>query len=229
VPSDQDCNTYDQDCPDGQKCNAWANDGGSGWNALACFPIDPAQAQVGDVCTVEGSGASGYDSCDLGLICWDVDPETDLGTCIAYCQGSPANPVCADPNTTCIITNDAVLNLCLPICDPLLQDCDGSGSGCYPIGESFVCVPDAGGEQGAYGEPCEFLNVCDPGSYCATPEWVPNCEGSFGCCSPYCDLTNPMASMNCPGFADGQECIPWYEEGQAPPGYEDVGACGIPL
>jgi hypothetical protein len=50
-----------------------------------------------------------------------------------------------------------------------------------------------------------------------------------GCCSAFCDLTDPEASINCPGAAGGQECIPWYEMGQAPMGLEDVGACAIPF
>ena len=29
-------------------------------------------------------------------------------------------------------------------------------------------------------------------------------------------------------LADGQECIAWFEEGAAPPGFEDLGACVIP-
>ena len=30
----------------------------------------------------------------------------------------------------------------------------------------------------------------------------------------------------CPGAT--QECISWYEEGVAPPGFENVGICAIP-
>ncbi len=222
-----ECSVWDQDCPQGEKCMPWANDGGSSWNATKCTPLDPNPAQPGDSCTVEGNGVSGVDNCDIASMCWDVDPETNMGTCVAFCTGSEANPVCDDPNTTCSIANEGVLILCLPNCDPLLQDC-ADGQACYPINEFFVCAPDASGEMGLYGDPCEYLNVCDPGLFCANANVVPGCAGSLGCCSEFCDLDDPNPNSQCMGAGGGQECTPWYEEGQAPPGYENVGACAIP-
>lgn len=222
-----ECDVWAQDCPENEKCMPWANSGGSSWNATRCAPLDPNPAVIGDECSVEGSGVSGIDSCEVSSMCWNVDPETNMGTCVAFCEGSEANPICADPNTSCNILNDGVLILCLPNCDPLLQDCN-EGEACYPTNDSFSCVPDAGGEQGLFGEGCEYLNVCDPGLFCAVPDGVPNCAGSIGCCSSFCDLSDPGATAACPGNAGGQECVAWFEEGQAPPGYENVGACLIP-
>jgi hypothetical protein len=49
------------------------------------------------------------------------------------------------------------------------------------------------------------------------------CEGATGCCSPLCDLTDPM-----PPCLPDQVCLPWYEAGMAPAGYENVGACALP-
>ncbi|HWB80595.1 MAG TPA: ribulose phosphate epimerase [Nannocystaceae bacterium] len=221
-----ECDVWAQDCPEGEKCMPWANDGGGSWNATRCSPLDPAPAQPGDECSVEGSGVSGIDNCDLGVMCWDVD-ENNMGTCVPFCMGTEANPVCEDPNTSCTIANEGTLILCLPNCDPLLQDCT-EGNACYPVDDAFVCGPDASGEMGLFGDACEFINVCDPGLFCANADIVPNCAGASGCCSSFCDLTDPDATANCPGNAGGQECVPWYEEGQAPPGFDDVGACGIP-
>jgi hypothetical protein len=221
-----ECDVWAQDCSEGQKCMPWANDGGSSWNATKCSPLDPNPAQPGDACAVEGSGVSGIDDCDVSSMCWDVDPETNMGTCIAFCSGSEANPVCEDPSTTCAIANEGVLILCLPNCDPLLQDCI-EGQACYPIDDDFACAPDASAEMGVFGNACEFINACDPGLFCANPDAVPNCAGG-GCCSTFCDLSDPDGSAACPGAAGGQECVAWYEEGQVPPGYENVGACAIP-
>jgi hypothetical protein len=222
-----ECDLWSQDCAEGEKCMPWANDGGGAWNAARCSPLDPNPAQVGDECTVEGSGVSGIDNCDVGSMCWDVDPETNLGTCVAFCMGSEANPICEDPATNCVIANEGVLILCLPNCDPLLQDC-AEGQACYPIDDAFACAPDVSGEEGLYGDACQFLNVCDPGLFCANAEVVPDCAGAQGCCSPFCDLSDPDAGANCPGAAGGQDCVAWYEEGEAPPGFENVGACSIP-
>ncbi|HET6585128.1 MAG TPA: ribulose phosphate epimerase [Nannocystaceae bacterium] len=220
------CDIWAQDCPLGEKCNAWADDGGNSWNATGCFPVDPDPADPGEACTVEGSGVSGIDNCNIGSMCWNVDTMTNEGTCVSLCTGSPVDPVCTIAATQCVIANSGVLILCLPFCDPLAQDCE-LGSGCYPIDEGFACAPDASQLMGVYGDPCEFLNVCDPGLFCAQPEGVPDCVGS-GCCSEFCDVTDPSATMNCPGFGEGQECVAWYEEGAAPPGFEAVGACLIP-
>lgn len=222
-----DCDLWSQDCEEGEKCMPYANDGGNAWNAARCSPLDATPAQVGDPCTVEGSGVSGIDNCELDSMCWNVDPETNQGTCVSFCDGTEASPICDDPQTSCNILNDGALILCLPNCDPLLMSCN-EGEACYPANDVFSCVPDAGGETGAFGEPCEYLNVCDPGLFCAAADGVPGCQGSTGCCTPYCDTSEPDASANCPGAAGGQECVPWYEENQAPPGYETVGACVIP-
>jgi hypothetical protein len=224
-----ECDVFAQDCAEGEKCMPWANDGGSAWNATKCSPLDPNPAQVGDPCTVEGSGVSGIDNCDSAMMCWDVDPETNMGTCVAFCTGSAADPMCEDPTTVCIIANEGVLALCLPGCDPLLQDCV-EGQACYPVNEDFACAPDASGpDLGVYGDPCEYINACDPGLFCANPDVVPGCAGAAGCCSEFCDLTDAAGAMQCMGQGGGQDCTPWYAEGQAPPGYENVGACAIPM
>lgn len=230
VPTDNggivfECDLWAQDCPEGQKCMPWANDGGNSWNATKCSPLDPQPAQPGDTCTVEGSGVSGVDDCDIASMCWDVDPETNTGTCVAFCQGSDENPSCDDPSTACSITNDGALILCLPTCDPLLQDC-AEGNACYPLLDEFVCAPDASGEMGLYGDPCEYLNACDPGLFCASADVVPGCVGSAGCCSEYCDVTDP--NVTCSGADGGQACSPYYEEGMTPPGSDDIGVCIIP-
>ena len=69
------------------------------------------------------------------------------------------------------------------------------------------------------------LDQFDQCLFCAAQETVPDCVSGDGCCSPYCDLTQPNT---CPG-APLQECVPWYNEGMAPPGQENIGACQIPV
>ena len=217
------CDIWAQDCPEEEKCMPWANDGGSSWNATKCTPLDPAPQQPGDVCSTEGGGVSGVDNCAKSSMCWNVDPETNEGTCVAFCEGSEEDPMCA-PGFGCTIANMGTLILCLPKCDPLVQDC-GNGDLCLPQpggGDLFICVLDASGEVGAYGDPCEFENACDPGFLCINPEYVEGCQAG-GCCTPFCDITE--MPDQCPG--DSQECIPWYDM-DAPPEYENVGVCGIP-
>ena len=197
----------------------WADDGGSSWNARKCAPLDPDPVGPGEVCTTENA-VSGIDNCDADSMCWDVDGETKEGVCIAFCMGTDAADASCEPYFHCIVLADSILAICLPDCDPLAQDCPGDDL-CVPSGEHFICVLDASGEAGFYGDTCEYPNACKPGLYCLNPEYVENCEGS-GCCTPFCDTSEPLM---CPGAT--QECIPWFEEGQAP-GYETVGICGIP-
>ena len=227
VPLQFECSPWEQDCPEGEKCMPWADDGGSNWNALRCSPLSPTPAGVGESCTVEGSGVSGIDDCDIAAMCWNVDTETNQGTCVAMCGGTPDAPTCA-AGSTCTIANDGVLILCLPQCDPLLQDCD-DGDECIANDDAFICAPDASRGLGAAGDPCEFLNVCDPGLMCNNTNFIPNCFGSSGCCTPFCDVGDPSANMDCASAVGiAAECVPFFAEGEAPMGFEDVGVCGVP-
>ncbi len=217
-----ECDVWTDDCPKGEKCMPWANDGGNSWNATRCSPLDDNPGQVGDSCTVEGSGVSGVDTCDARSMCYYVDPETSEGVCVGFCDGTPQAPTC-EPDFICTIVNDGVLTLCRPECDPLLQNCEGSAA-CLPAtgAEGFTCIIDASGEAGAQGDACEFINACDPGLFCANAELVPDCV-SGGCCSEFCDLSDPQCSD------PEQSCTAWFEEGATPPGLEDVGACALPV
>jgi hypothetical protein len=217
------CDIWAQDCPEGEKCMPYAKDGGGSWNATRCSPLAENPGLAGDPCTVDGSAVSGIDDCGLGLLCWFVDNETGEGTCLSMCEGSEASPSCPAMQL-CDISNEGVLILCLDTCDPVLVDC-APGLICFPSSMGlFICDFDASGEEGAYGEPCEFINVCDPGLYCANPESVPGCNAG-GCCSEFCDING---ENTCSGQDMGQVCVPWYEDGMAPPGLEHVGGCSLP-
>jgi hypothetical protein len=222
-----ECDIWTQDCPAGEKCMPYAS-GTMSWDATRCSPVDAMPNQVGDPCTVVGNDSTGEDDCVLGAMCFAVDPESNEGVCYAMCQGSEANATCEDPAHVCSISNEGVLALCLPSCNPLLQDCPMAGValGCYPVQgiEGFVCWPDYSFDQGGFGDPCEYFNYCDVGLFCGIPEALPGCVAT-ACCNEYCDITG---ATPCSGAADGQECIAWYDAGQAPPGYEDVGYCGLP-
>jgi hypothetical protein len=184
--------------------------------------------QPGDDCVAtDGNAVSGNDDCAKGSLCWDIDPDTQTGYCLAYCSGSPDTPVCPG-DTICGIYNDGVLPLCLPRCDPLNggADCPNSNDVCLadPGGKGFVCILD-GEDMGTYGTECQYFNSCAQGLFCADAASVPGCQGAQGCCSEFCNLDEPNT---CSGIDGGQECIPWFEENNAPPGYEHVGGCGIP-
>ncbi|MCY1061576.1 ribulose phosphate epimerase [Nannocystis sp. SCPEA4] len=221
--SQVECSVWQQNCPRGLKCVPYSADGDGAWDSLRCVPIAPDPGQPGQPCTVEGSAATGIDTCDLGVMCWDVDADTLSGTCVAMCEGSPREPVCADPATACASGNDGVLNVCLPACDPLAQDC-AADELCIAFGDDFTCNPDGSGDEGQLFDPCGFVNDCDPGLFCAAPAAASECDpNAAGCCLPYCDLDLPP---KCPGAL--QQCLPWYTPGEAPSGHEDLGFCALP-
>ena len=215
------CDPYQQDCPRGEKCTWYADDGGTAWNNTKCVQVTGDQ-QADEPCLATGGGVSGLDDCAVGLMCWEVDADNH-GTCVALCTGSPEAGVCEQPGKICIAGR--TLALCLDDCDPIAQTCD-PGDVCIgnPSGEGFLCVLDASGEEGQLHDPCDFSNTCDPGLLCNDPSAAVECDPQAeGCCEPFCDLTDP----NCPGM--GQVCHPWYEEGTAPPNHIDVGYCAVPM
>ena len=216
-----ECDLFAQDCPPGHKCAAWADDGGSSWNATQCVPIAPDPDQPGEPCTVVGSSTSGIDTCDFGAVCWYVDSETLEGTCVSLCQGDESNPTCPEPDLLC--GGNRNFPLCLPMCCPVEQDCP-EGQACYAVSDRFWCAPDASGDLGAFGDPCEYINVCDPGLLCLDASAVPDCASGIGCCTEFCTV----GATSCSELAPGMECVPWYEEGAAPPGYELTGVCALP-
>ena len=214
-----ECDVWAQDCAPSEKCVAYAEGGGSSWNAVKCVPIAANPGQTGDACTVEGGGTSGIDTCDRGNMCWEVNAE-NVGTCVAQCAGSPDAPSCVDGGS-CLIANDGVLALCFPACDPLVGDCP-EGDTCLPSPSgsgAFMCVIDASGEQGKTFDACEFANACDPGRLCLATDLAAQCDpGASGCCLHLVDTTSGACS----------DVLPWFEEGLAPPGLEHLGVCLVP-
>jgi hypothetical protein len=222
-----ECDVFAQDCMDGEKCSAYADDGGNSWNNTKCVPVMENPAQPGDECFVEGNGVSGIDNCDKGSYCWDTDAE-NMGTCVELCTGSAEAPSCTDLDTLCVIVNEGVLNLCLTECDPLANNCPQADDLCLPQpqGEGFVCVLDASGDTGAKYDDCGFANACDLGNGCFNPAASMGCNAdSEGCCLNFCPISE--GDVNC-NTGNGEDCVPYFEEGTAPPSYEDVGVCAIP-
>lgn len=226
IPSGGQCSLFAQDCTAGQKCNAWNTDGGIFPNGAKCVPADGTKLP-GEGCSVEGKFGDGVDDCIEGAICLDLD-NSGKASCVAYCQGSMDDPNCPDVNDRCAFLFEPTVPLCFPTCDPLTQDCSPTET-CVPniaaLGaEYFVCMPRVFEEiPGQYGDACYALSGCDPSYLCIFAENVPGCGGTY-CCSTYCDLSSPDT---CSSFDPTLSCVPWFPEGEATPGYEEVGICGI--
>ena len=216
-----ECDPFAQDCPEGEKCVAYASTGGT-WDANRCVTVN-GDGKSGDQCIYDGA-AVGSDDCDEDHVCWNaLDQDGQLiGTCFPFCTGGADNPICEDSDQSCRIVNDGTIAVCLPNCDPLLQECD-EGLGCYWSGgsQTFQCIITAGGIE--TGLPCGFNNDCNPGHFCAAAEVLEACDGS-ACCATFCDTLEEPST--CTGM---HECVPFFEEGTAPPVYEDLGLCILPV
>ncbi|WP_143140898.1 hypothetical protein [Nannocystis exedens] len=221
VPPDDppaQCDVWTQNCPAGEKCAAEGPPPVSS-GSIACTPIVPDPAQLGEPCQVLVEGHLGPDTCDVGLYCLDVDPVTQQGTCHAICTGSPDNPVCG-AGQVCLTSNE--VPLCLEACDPLLETCPDDDV-CIPLYPGFACWRDTDPPKGPL-ESCDLVNQCDDGLFCSTTQGAVECDpDGAGCCLAYCDLSAPGT---CPGV--GQECLPYFAPGDLPPGLEHVGACVLP-
>ncbi len=216
------CDPFAQDCPDGQKCAAFATDGGTSWNANKCVAIT-GDGAPGEPCTAEGGPLTGVDDCAAGVMCWNVDADNH-GTCVALCTGLEEAPQCPDDGA-CLIANNGVLNLCLPQCDPLLQDCKANEV-CVPDVNGFVCQLDNSGDEGQAHDPCEFTNACDPGLVCLDAAAASSaCDQRFaGCCEPFCEFPDGA----CP--AADQVCFQWFDPMSLPKDDPKlaIGVCVIP-
>lgn len=211
------CDTWEQDCDDGEKCNPWASDGGDLHNATRCSPVADETSALGESCVVEGNFVSGIDNCEVGAVCARLQAGSVVGVCVELCSGSAADPVCTETTDgTCVVVSQ-LYGLCGATCAPSSASCD-DGQSCYPADEAWGCAT-AGDTP--VGEPCSLGNECVAGSVCSDADSL--CpEGESACCSQVCDLSAPDPDAAC---SEGRTCEAFYEPGTAPKGYESVGLC----
>lgn len=204
------------DCPRGEKCMPWANDGGAAWNAFRCSPIANEPNAPGEPCTVEGSQWSGIDDCEEDAICWQVDPRTNEGVCHAACSVfDDGSIVCPDPLACAIF--DAGVPLCVQSCEPLTPSCPQGQTCTFTFG-GLACQPVLG-DSVAEGQPCGPEVACELGTLCSyEPTLDCTDEPGVGCCAEPCDLDDPAA-------CDGTEiCVPWFPI-DPPPDLAYLGVC----
>lgn len=214
------CDPFMQDCPEGEKCVPY-DPAGNDWDRNKCVPVMGEQA-TGEPCTYSGIQES-TDDCDATGFCWnavEIDGEL-IGTCHAFCTGTADDPVCPE-GSGCPAHGDGSVVLCIPHCDPVAQACAEEGTACYYDAGDFYCIPPA--DNLPPGAPCGYVNDCAGGSLCVNPESLPTCEGS-ACCTLFCQLD--LGDAQC-AAVPGTGCLPFFEDGAAPPELEHVGICIVP-
>lgn len=216
------CDPGKQNCPEDEKCTAYVTTPGYCCvDSNKCVPVI-GDKQLGEGCT----RSEDNDDCTEGLFCMgQTSGDTGPGTCMAFCDingDTPCQNEWADlPQSDCIPFNDGVMPLCETPCHPLLQDCPNSQA-CYPAVDTFVCAyPDF--EAMPEGRPCWNDYSCMPGLACVDGEFLSDCD-SERCCTRYCDCQSGDDECEDPG----EGCTCYYDEGQAPEGYDDLGVCIMP-
>lgn len=217
-----DCDPFAQDCVEGEKCVAYESEGDPDINT--CVPIT-GNGQAGEPCTYGGL-ATPVDDCDQDTACFFVE-EVDgqlLGVCTAFCSGSPEDPIC-DDGTGCYLGNGGSINMCVPSCHPLMQDCADAQACVWHTtnaldGNTFGCLLEG---PAATGEPCEAVDQCGAGDTCVMANLLPACDGG-SCCAEFCDVADPDFQCALPGT----QCLSFWPQGEPVPGYEGVGVCVVP-
>jgi len=223
-----ECDVSQQDCPAGDKCMPWANDGGEVWNASRCSPIAPEPVPPGGTCTVEAAAVSGIDDCALGSMCWAVDPATLQGTCKEFCDPlRMPSETCAAP-AQCVPLNSGEVPVCVAPCDPLQPACP-EGEACRHVEDEndFYCLPLVGGHVEGSSQHCAAA-TCLPAELCVPAAALGACEAEQ-CCTALCDTSDPGADAQCAALDPALVCVPFFEPGAAPAGLEAVGVCIVPM
>lgn len=222
------CDLITQACPEGQKCNPSGFGTGNPLTGEAiCVPLEPLAKPLKTPCSLLGDYLDGTDDCELGAVC--VSNGDDTGECKKICVVDTDPAIFCEPEEECY--DPGCLNcfwgLCTRPCDPREPESCPRRL-CLPSGHTtFTCFPDQSRDEGQQGDPCEFLNVCDPGLLCLDGSQVFGCpEDTASCCSAFCSTDKPDP---CPHQENGMKCVPWFAESEMPlPQQANLGICSLP-
>src|SRR5262249_29679335 len=151
-----------------------------------CVQVEPNADHADEPCTAEGP-LSGADSCDADSMCTNIDLDTGEGTCAPLCTGDTLED--CDDGKACTLVDTWFPPLCLPRCNPILQDCPIGQTCVVDVHEvdSFVCRLDESGAGGQMYDDCVLAIgpvTCDPGLQC----WLGSTDVECGlsdCCLPF--------------------------------------------
>lgn len=201
-----ECDPYTPgSCPDGQKCSVVLHGAGSDTATIAfeCVPSPVRPRGDGVLCprfgidANDGSSATDTDTdltddCQQGLFCF-TDATGRFNRCQQLCGADGIT--CPDRNFCLTLNSDPPFGTCRRAsdCDPVFQTGCRPGEGCYLIGSTtgdllgtcFTFSAEDGG-TGAPGDPCMYIDTCQPGSQCY-PEILG--DGGVGMdrrCRPFC-------------------------------------------
>lgn len=191
LPPESVCNPAEQTgCAAVQRCTFLLEHAHDYAGRIACVP--DGTAPIGAPCS-EPQVAGATDDCARGGLC-------EAGVCRKIC--TTLNDQCDDGVCVSLLyaaENPRPIDVCLPDCDPLAQDCGEPEQGCY-LSRPPACLP-AGNT--AWGEPCGAVNDCAPGLVCIL------LPGEFTCrslCGPWTDCFSDEPVVNACGCGGTTSC-----------------------
>jgi len=111
IPSLGSCDPFAQDCPEGEKCVAYASSGGD-FDANKCVPV-LGEGLPGEFCSYTDT-VHATDDCNTISYCWNVtDGE---GACAQFCGGNADSPQCP-ADLECLIGYAGSIALCVEQAD----------------------------------------------------------------------------------------------------------------
>lgn len=204
------CDPIDQNCPEGEKCVAWASQGGGAWDDNKCVPVT-GDKMIGEACTSSGV-VEATDDCDANGMCFALNDEL-IGTCYGFCE---PGETCPDAQT-CLVANDHSIALCLDSCVPHHSDNCAAGTVCVSVDDAFMCLPVPALPPDS---PCFFGDYCALGQACVAAIVLDSCAAE-ACCTDWCDTSQPDPCEQ------PLTCLPYWPQGQAPAGLETAGVCKL--
>ncbi len=136
-----DCDIYEQDCPAGEKCTAWASQGGELPDAVRCVSVSEPAGQPGDWCVVL-EPLSGEDDCAVGSFCQRGLGDENYGVCVSYCAGGPKLGLCENPDQACGLFFGGVAPICVSTCKEGISTCP-VGQTCEELASGVTaCLPE---------------------------------------------------------------------------------------
>lgn len=151
------------------------------------------------------SPSSDIDGDGLGNVCDDCPQSAGTG-------GTPGENCCDPRQTNCVKTHQG---------STIFYGCHP-----FPSGNRFGCEV-TGQCSGGYLDECQNCGLAHPCMPSGAIDPKPNCQSIscmcdfFGCITQWCTVGDDAPCL----YAN--TCIPWFAPGEAPPGLQTLGVCGL--
>jgi hypothetical protein len=223
-----ECDIFAQDCDPGQKCAPWAEGGGPVLERHQMRRHHRRRRPGRPLHRPRAAASCRHRRLRPRRRCAGTSTPSNQGTCVAMCTGTPRRTgMCPPQEIECLYHRRRQSSTSAsPDCDPLLQDC-GATTSASPAGRRISSVSSTPPATMGIGQrPLRIRQRLRQGP--RLPRHRQRLE-RLRSMAPRAAASPSASSPGSPCPNPDQECLPWFDPMmQVPPGYEDVGFCGIP-